>query len=111
MAEIELSFLSRQCINRRFDSVDQMQQEIDTLQTERNQLGYGANLEIYKRGRKNQTQITLPHSKRQIAMVDVIVLSTKTCEAQVFLNAECQNFRSFGKLESKVMTSTAFKKI
>lgn len=43
MAEIELSILSRQCINRRFDSADQMTQEIEAWQTERNQLGYGAN--------------------------------------------------------------------
>ena len=43
MAEMELSVLARQCLNRRFDSSEQMKQQIDRWQTERNQLGYGAN--------------------------------------------------------------------
>ncbi len=43
MAEIELSILSRQCLNRRFDSVAEMEQEIDAWQIKRNQQKLGAN--------------------------------------------------------------------
>ncbi|MCA8989339.1 MAG: IS630 family transposase [Planctomycetaceae bacterium] len=43
MAEIELSILSRQCLNRRFNSVEQMQREIEAWQTERNDHQLGAN--------------------------------------------------------------------
>ena len=43
MAEIELSVLSRQCLNRRFDSAAEMEQEINAWQTERNEKSYGAN--------------------------------------------------------------------
>jgi len=43
MAEIELSILSRQCINRRFESVLEMEHEINAWQTERNEKKYGAN--------------------------------------------------------------------
>lgn len=42
MAEIELSILSRQCLNRRFDSTKQMTHEIDAWQSERNQHASGA---------------------------------------------------------------------
>ena len=38
MAEMELSVLTRQCIGRRFDTAEQMDQEIDAWETERNQL-------------------------------------------------------------------------
>ena len=43
MAEIELSILSRQCIGRRFDSVEQMIQAINAWQSKRNQSNAGAN--------------------------------------------------------------------
>jgi len=43
MAEIELSILSRQCLNRRFESVLEMEHEINAWQTERNEKKYGAN--------------------------------------------------------------------
>jgi hypothetical protein len=43
MAEMELSILSRQCINRRFDSASQMDQQIEAWQRERNQKKLGAN--------------------------------------------------------------------
>jgi len=43
MAEMELSILSRQCINRRFDNVPQMDRQIDAWQRERNQKKLGAN--------------------------------------------------------------------
>lgn len=43
MAEMELSILSRQCINRRFDGAAQMDQQIDAWQRERNQKKLGAN--------------------------------------------------------------------
>ena len=43
MAEIELSILSRQCLNRRFFSVEQMEHEIVIWQSERNGLKLGAN--------------------------------------------------------------------
>lgn len=43
MAEMELSILSRQCINRRFDSASEMDQQISAWQTERNEKQLGAN--------------------------------------------------------------------
>jgi hypothetical protein len=43
MAEMELSILSRQCINRRFDSAAEMDRQIDAWQRERNQKKLGAN--------------------------------------------------------------------
>ena len=43
MAEMELSILSRQCLNRRFDSADEMGEQIQAWQMERNQLKLGAN--------------------------------------------------------------------
>jgi hypothetical protein len=43
MAEMELSTLSRQCINRRFDSAAEMDRQIDAWQKERNQKKLGAN--------------------------------------------------------------------
>ena len=43
MAEMELSVLSRQCLNRRFADVAEMQQEIVAWQTDRNRTGLGAN--------------------------------------------------------------------
>lgn len=43
MAESELSILSRQCLNRRFDSVDQMTQAIEAWQAQRNHHQLGAN--------------------------------------------------------------------
>lgn len=42
MAEMELSILSRQCINRRFDSVTQMEKEIAAWQKQRNRQALGA---------------------------------------------------------------------
>ena len=42
MAEMELSILSRQCINRRFDSSDAMSQAIAAWQTHRNEKALGA---------------------------------------------------------------------
>jgi hypothetical protein len=36
MAEMELSILSRQCINRRFDSASQLEQLIEAWRRERN---------------------------------------------------------------------------
>ena len=42
MAEIELSILSRQCLNRRFDSATQMDQEVQAWQSDRNQHACGA---------------------------------------------------------------------
>lgn len=42
MAEMELSVLARQCIGRRFDSAEQMDQDIAAWETERNQLRCGA---------------------------------------------------------------------
>ena len=43
MAEIELSILSRQCIGRRFDSVEKMIQAINAWQSKRNKSNAGAN--------------------------------------------------------------------
>ena len=43
MAEIELSLLTRQCINRRFESAQQMDQAINKWQRYRNKHHYGAN--------------------------------------------------------------------
>ena len=43
MAEIELSILSRQCLNRRFESALEMEKEINAWQRERNEKKYGAN--------------------------------------------------------------------
>lgn len=43
MAEMELSILSRQCINRRFESAAHMDQHIDAWQIERNKKKLGAN--------------------------------------------------------------------
>jgi hypothetical protein len=43
MAEMELSILSRQCINRRFDSASQMDEQIAAWQIERNEKQLGAN--------------------------------------------------------------------
>ena len=43
MAESELSILTRQCINRRFDSAEEMDKEIKKWQNHRNKKGYGAN--------------------------------------------------------------------
>jgi hypothetical protein len=43
MAEMELSILSRQCINRRFDSAQQMAEQIQAWQVERNEKRLGAN--------------------------------------------------------------------
>ena len=37
MAEIELSVLSRQCLNRRIESMDEMRQEVATWEEERNE--------------------------------------------------------------------------
>lgn len=42
MAEIELSILSRQCIGRRFDTLDHMERAIDAWQTARNSTGHAA---------------------------------------------------------------------
>lgn len=42
MAEIELSILSRQCLNRRFDSVPLMDEQIQAWQRERNEQHLGA---------------------------------------------------------------------
>lgn len=42
MAEMELSILSRQCINRRFDSSDEMSKAIDAWQKLRNEKALGA---------------------------------------------------------------------
>lgn len=42
MAEMELSILSRQCINRRFDSSEQMAQQIHAWQAARNEKSLGA---------------------------------------------------------------------
>lgn len=43
MAEMELSALTRQCINRRFDNADEMVQQINAWQQTRNQEKLGAN--------------------------------------------------------------------
>lgn len=43
MAELELSILSRQCLNRRFDSAASMDREIQAWSRTRNQAGFGAN--------------------------------------------------------------------
>ena len=43
MAEMELSILSRQCINRRFDSASQMDEHIAAWQSHRNDKELGAN--------------------------------------------------------------------
>lgn len=43
MAEMELSILSRQCLNRRFDSADHMDTAIASWQQTRNQARLGAN--------------------------------------------------------------------
>jgi hypothetical protein len=43
MAEVELSVLTRQCIGRRFDSAEQMDQAIADWQRQRNRSGAGAN--------------------------------------------------------------------
>jgi DDE superfamily endonuclease len=43
MAEMELSILSRQCINRRFESASQMDQHIEAWQIDRNKKKLGAN--------------------------------------------------------------------
>jgi hypothetical protein len=43
MAEMELSVLTRQCINRRFDNADEMIQQINAWQQKRNQEKLGAN--------------------------------------------------------------------
>lgn len=43
MAEMELSILSRQCINRRFESAEQMDEQIAAWQIDRNKKGLGAN--------------------------------------------------------------------
>lgn len=43
MAEMELSILSRQCINRRFDSTEKMGVAIDAWQKKRNENAFGAN--------------------------------------------------------------------
>jgi hypothetical protein len=43
MAEMELSILSRQCINRRFESGSQMDRHIEAWQTDRNKQKLGAN--------------------------------------------------------------------
>jgi DDE superfamily endonuclease len=43
MAEMELSILSRQCINRRFDSASQMEEHIEAWQSQRNKKKLGAN--------------------------------------------------------------------
>ena len=43
MAEMELSVLSRQCLNRRFASVAEMRREIAAWQQDRNRAGLGAN--------------------------------------------------------------------
>lgn len=42
MAEMELSILSRQCINRRFESSDAMGEAINAWQQTRNQKALGA---------------------------------------------------------------------
>jgi hypothetical protein len=42
MAEMELSILARQCIGRRFDSVEELDRAIAAWQEERNRLGLGA---------------------------------------------------------------------
>jgi len=42
MAEMELSILSRQCINRRFDSTQVMETKIAAWQKRRNQMAFGA---------------------------------------------------------------------
>ena len=39
MAEIELSVLSRQCLNRRIESVDELRREVSAWERERNALG------------------------------------------------------------------------
>jgi hypothetical protein len=36
MAEIELSVLSRQCLNRRIETMDEMEREVQAWQDERN---------------------------------------------------------------------------
>lgn len=43
MAEMELSILSRQCLNRRFDSVADMDHAMQAWSRQRNQAGCGAN--------------------------------------------------------------------
>jgi hypothetical protein len=43
MAEMELSILSRQCLNRRFESASQMDRQIEAWQTGRNRKQLGAN--------------------------------------------------------------------
>jgi hypothetical protein len=43
MAEMELSVLSRQCLNRRFADVAEMRKEIAAWQKDRNRAGLGAN--------------------------------------------------------------------
>ena len=42
MAEMELSVLTRQCIGRRFDAVEQMEKSMQAWQKERNRLHFGA---------------------------------------------------------------------
>jgi DDE superfamily endonuclease len=42
LAEMELSILARQCIGRRFDSVEELDRAIAAWQEERNRLGLGA---------------------------------------------------------------------
>jgi hypothetical protein len=42
MAEIELSVLGRQCLNRRFDGVGEMDRHIRAWQAARNTQGFGA---------------------------------------------------------------------
>ena len=43
VAEIELSVLSRQCLNRRIESIDELRREVSAWEQERNDRGIGVN--------------------------------------------------------------------
>ena len=60
MAEIELSILSRQCLNRRFDSADQMEHELEAWQSERNQHASGADWQFTTKDARTKLKSLYP---------------------------------------------------
>jgi hypothetical protein len=60
MAEIELSILSRQCLNQRFKSADHLDQAVHAWQSQRNQHKHGANWRFTTQDARNKLKSLYP---------------------------------------------------
>ena len=60
IAEIELSVMSRQCLDRRIPDRETLEREVAAWEADRNALGGAVNWQFTNRGREGQAEAALP---------------------------------------------------